>query len=64
MGTGEGWGKEMLKEDRYVSINLRFLCLVVVVVLVIAVNRRWRLGRVKNHRVFESLQPELTLFLF
>lgn len=59
----------MLKEDRcvirYVSINLRFLCLVVVVVLVVAFDhRRWRLGRVKNHRVFESLQPELTLFLF
>lgn len=54
----------MLKEDCYVSINLRFLCLVVVVVLVVAVDRRWRLGRVKNHRVFESLQPELTLFLF
>ena len=58
----------MLKEDRYViryvSINLRFLCLVVVVVLVVAVDRLWRLGRVKNHRVFESLQPELTLFLF
>lgn len=58
----------MLKEDRYViryvSINLRFLRLFVVVVLVVAVDRRWRLGRVKNHRVFESLQPELTLFLF
>ena len=58
----------MFKEDRYViryvSINLRFLCLVVVVVLVVAVDRRWCLGRVKNHRVFESLQPELTLFLF
>ena len=59
----------MFKEDRYViryvSINLRFLrCLVVVVVLVVAVDRRWRLARVKNHRVFESLQPELTLFLF
>ena len=58
----------MFKEDRYViryvSINLRFLCLVVVVVLVVAVDRRWRLCRVKNHRVFESLQPELTLFLF
>lgn len=51
----------MFKEDRYViryvSINLGFLCVVVVVVLVVAVDRRWRLGRVKNHRVFESLQP-------
>ena len=58
----------MFKEDRYViryvSINLRFLCLVVVVILVATVDRRWRFGRVKNHRVFESLQPELTLFLF
>ena len=45
-------------------INLRFLCLVVVVVLVVFVDRQWRLGRVKNHRVFESLQPELIVLLF
>lgn len=45
-------------------INLKFLCFVVVVVLVVTVDRRWRLGRVKNHRFFESLQPEVILFLF